>query len=192
MDSVSSFRKTVLSDFLRYGRSASRRNLFYVYIVHPGFRVTFWYRVARHLHVKKFPRTLCKLATLWLLRQQLKTGVTLNPHTEIGPGLYIPHPGCIVVNPKCKIGKNLYLSHDVLLGKAHIGPRKGIPIVGDDDFIGSGARLLGKLTVGNNTAIGANAVVLSDIPADTFAAGAPAVVIKEMGARELLGYAPMH
>lgn len=182
-----SFKATVLADFLRYGKPFNWRNFLYIYVVQPGFRVAFWYRVARHLKQKNSLKVFSKLATLWLLRQQLKTGVTLNPGTEIGPGLYIPHPGCIVINPNCKIGRNLYLSHDVLLGKAHSGPRQGEPAVGDDVFIGAGARLLGKLTIGNNAAIGANAVVLSDIPENTFAAGAPAKVVKEMGAKELLG-----
>lgn len=180
------FKDFVFADFARYGKRRSTSSFFYVYIVHPGFRVTLWYRVARHLHLGGH-RLLGKLATLWLLRHQLKTGVTLNPGTDIGPGLYIPHPGCIVINPNCKIGRNLYLSHDVLLGKAHSGSRKGVPDIGDDVFIGAGARLLGKLTIGDNAAIGANAVVLGDIPANTFAAGAPAKVVKEVGAKKILG-----
>lgn len=177
----------IRADCLRYSKTVNWRLFIYNYIVHPGFRVTLWYRVARCLGAKKGQRFFAKLSTLWLLRQQLRTGVTLNPGTEIGPGLYIPHPGCIVVNPKCKLGSNVYLSHDVLLGKAHSGPRVGVPDIGDDVFIGAGARLLGKLTVGNNAAIGANAVVLSDIPANAFAAGSPAKVVKMVGAKEILG-----
>jgi len=184
---MESLKKTVSADFARYETTLNGRKFLYTYLVHPGFRVTFWYRVARHLHFKR-RRILGKLATLYLLRQQLKTGVTLNPGTDIGPGLYIPHSGCIVINPHCKIGKNLYLSHDVLLGKAHSGKRKGTPDVGDDVFIGAGARLLGKLTVGNNAAIGANAVVLNDVPANSFVAGAPAKVVSATSARQILGY----
>lgn len=187
---MNNLKQTILADYKRYGRRPNLRDFLYVYIVCPGFRVTLWYRVARHFRERKSLRPFAKLATLWLLRQQLKTGVTLNPGTDIGPGLYIPHPGCVVINPSCKIGKNLYLSHDVLLGKAHTGPRKGVPIIGDNVFIGAGARLLGKLTVHDNAAIGANAVVLGDIEGGCFAAGSPAKIVKRISADEILGIKP--
>ncbi|MDP0498066.1 MAG: serine acetyltransferase [Verrucomicrobiota bacterium JB024] len=183
----STFKETVKADYLRYGKPLTWRMMLYSYIVHPGFRTTLWYRIARHCHQSPRLRPFAKLATLCLIRQQHKTGITINPITDIGPGLYIPHPGCIVINPHCKIGRNLYLSHDVLLGKAHAGARQGSPEVGDDVFLGAGARLLGKLTIGDNAAIGANAVVITDIPPNTFAAGAPAKVVKNIGAREILG-----
>jgi len=118
------------------------------------------------------------VATLWLLRQQLKTGVTLNPGTDIGLGLYIPHPGCIVINTKCKIGKNLYLSHDVLIGKVHSGKKKGVPIIGDGVYIGAGAKLLGNLKVDDNAAIAVNAVVINDVAENIFVGGIPAKVIR--------------
>lgn len=184
---IRTLKTDIISDYMRYGKPMSLGNFLHVYIVHPGFRVTLWYRVSRRMKNIKRIGFLSKLATLWLLHQQLKAGITLNPGTEIGPGLYIPHPGCIVVNPDCVIGSNVYLSHDVLIGKAHSGPRFGVPVVGDGVFIGAGARLLGKLTVGDNAAIGANAVVLSDVPPHTFSAGAPARVVKYTGADVVLG-----
>lgn len=181
------FKATVSADYHRYADELSFGGFMRTYIVYPGFRVTFWYRIARFIKLSGKAKMIGKLATLWLLRQQLKTGVTLNPGTEIGPGLYIPHHGCIVVSPSCRIGKNLYLSHDVLIGKVHAGKRKGVPVIGDDAYIGAGARLLGSLQVGDNAAIAANSVVLNDVPASAFVAGAPAIIKGNVGASNILG-----
>ncbi len=182
-------RESIRADLLRYRKNTGWKAFGYAYIVYPGFRVTFWYRLVHYCHRSPKWRIFSKIGTLWLLHQQHRTGIELSHQTEIGPGVYIPHAGAIVINGKCKIGSNLYLSHDVLLGKAHAGPRQGVPTVGDDVYLGPGARLLGKLHVGDNAAIGANAVVLNDIPSDSFAVGAPAKVVKNTGARGLLGIA---
>lgn len=185
---MSAFLATVRADLSRYNQARGFMRFVHVYIMQAGFRASFWYRVARAAGAKN--RLLGKLCTLWLMRYQLQTGIQLNPGTDIGPGLYIPHFGSIIINPHCRIGKNCYLSHDVTLGKAHNGPRKGVPQVGDDVFIGPGAKIIGKLVVGDNAAIGANSVVLGDIPPDCFAAGAPAKVVRHIGARDILDLPP--
>jgi serine O-acetyltransferase len=123
-----------------------------------------------------------------ILHQSIRTGIQINPGATIGPGLYIPHFGGIVVNPQTVIGSNCYLSHNVLIGKVHAGKRAGVPTVGDDVFIGTGAVLLGNIQVGNNAAIGVNSVVIDDVPADVMVAGAPARVVAQRGAREVLGF----
>lgn len=185
---MSAFRQAVAADLARYDGARGLRGFLAVYATMAGFRVTFWYRVARHAGLKN--RILGKLFTFWLMRYQHQSGIQLNPGTDIGPGLYMPHFGSIVINPRSRIGRNCYLSHDVTIGKAHTGPRKGEPQIGDDVFIGPGAKILGRLTIGDNAAIGANSVVLSDVPANCFAAGAPAKVISETGARQILGHEP--
>ena len=99
----------------------------------------------------------------------------------------MPHFGGIVVNPTAVIGKNCYLSHNVLIGKVHAGKRAGVPIIGDDVFIGTGAVILGNVKIGNNAAIGVNSVVIDDVPNNAFVAGAPAKVRNLNGACALLG-----
>ena len=125
--------------------------------------------------------------TLIILHQSRKTGIQINPGATIGRGLYIPHYGGIVVNPQAIIGNYCYLSHNVLIGKVHTGMREGVPAIGDDVFVGTGAVILGNLTIGNNAAIGANSVVINDVPDDVFVAGAPAKIVAQAGAKELLG-----
>jgi len=107
--------------------------------------------------------------------------------TRIGGGLYIPHTGGIVINPAAKIGERCYLAHNVTIGKVHAGEKAGVPEIGDDVFLGVGAVILGNIRIGNNVAIGANSVVVSDIPDNCFAAGAPAKVVSTTGAKTILG-----
>jgi len=105
-------------------------------------------------------------------------GVSLSPSTEVGPGLYIGHTGLIVIHHEVVIGKNLDIAHGVTIGTKGVG-HKGTPIIGDNVFIGSGAKILGSIKIGNNVRIGANAVVTQDIPKNCTAVGVPARIIKK-------------
>jgi len=97
------------------------------------------------------------------------------PESEIGPGLNVHNSGIYI---KAKIGKNCVISQQVIIG--HIGGFKGggVPTLGDNVYVGAGAKILGEITVGNNVKIGANAVVIKDIPDNAIAVGVPAKIIK--------------
>lgn len=103
-------------------------------------------------------------------------GVGIWPESEIGPGLKIEHWGGVYV--KATIGKNCRISQQVVIG--HIGGFKGggVPSIGDNVYIGAGAKILGDVIIGNNVLVGANAVVLSDIQDYGVAVGIPAKVVK--------------
>ncbi len=183
----SEFKRIIHADMLRYPRNPKRKILS-AYIIHPGFKFTFWYRLCQYLLSHPRLKLCLKLARLKYLRIQLLTGIQIPILAKVGEGLYIPHPGGIVVNPGFCAGRGLYLSHNVTVGKVHSGERVGVPKVGDDVYIGPGAVLLGGVELGDNVAVGANSVVIHDLAADSFAVGAPAkVVSKEGGALALLG-----
>lgn len=88
-------------------------------------------------------------------------------------GLLLPHPQGIVVHPEVQIGPNCTLFQQVTLGG---GPRPGFPVLGGAVDVGPGAKILGGVTIGNGARIGANAVVIDDVPAGAIAVGIPAVV----------------
>ncbi|MDG1302311.1 MAG: serine acetyltransferase [Opitutae bacterium] len=162
------------------------------YFIHPGFRFTFWYRLCQFLLTRPTLKLFLKLARLKYLRVQLLTGIQIPILADIDAGLYIPHPGGIVVNPGFYAGRGLYLSHNVTVGKVHSGERAGVPKVGEDVYIGPGAVLLGNVKIGDNVAVGANSVVIHDLADDSFAVGAPAKVVStEGGALLLLGEAAL-
>ena len=111
-----------------------------------------------------------------------KLGFSIPPNV-FGPGLSIAHAGTIVVNSNAKIGANCRIHVCVNIG-ADITDGSKAPIIGDNCYIGPGAKLFGGITLGNNVGIGANAVVNKSFGSDITIAGAPARVIKDVGPSE--------
>ena len=105
---------------------------------------------------------------------------------EIGPGFYIGHFGCIFVSTKARVGSMCNISPGCTIGVAGRGPDRGAPTVGDRVYIGNGAKILGKIRVGNDVAIGANAVVTKDVPDEAVVAGVPAKIISYRGSGDFI------
>jgi serine O-acetyltransferase len=103
-------------------------------------------------------------------------GIELPRSARVGRGLYIGHFGGIHISSAAVIGKNCNLSQDITIGVAGTGDKRGVPVIGDNVYIAPGARVFGRIQVGNNVKIGANAVVYKDIPDD-------AVVVLDPGFR---------
>lgn len=101
---------------------------------------------------------------------------------EIGNGLNLPHQGLgVVIGPGVKIGKNCTIYSNVVLGDKHGIDGNGYPIIGDNVTIGAGAIILGNLKIAENSVIGANSVVIKDIPKNAVAVGNPAKIIRIEG-----------
>jgi serine O-acetyltransferase len=105
--------------------------------------------------------------------------------SRIAGGLLIPHPNGVVVHPEAVIGPNCLLFQQVTIGT---GPKPGVPRLGSNVDVGPGAKILGGVTIGDHAVIGANAVVLNDVPAGAVAVGVPAVTKKFVGRRPSVGY----
>lgn len=120
--------------------------------------------------------------------------VFIGHNVEAGPGLIIAH-GHVVIDGKCKLGHDVQISPFVTIGlsnSARIGFSPYGPTIGNNVYIGTGAKVLGPITVGDNVRIGANAVVIDDVPPDTTVVGVPARVVgpNPWTAGELAAYAP--
>ncbi len=104
----------------------------------------------------------------------------LAPGGEIGPGLWLPHPHNIHVNVKARIGRNCYIGQGVSVGTAIDldGHETPSPVVGDHVQLGAGCVVVGNITLGDYSRIGANAVVTSDVPAHASALGNPARILR--------------
>jgi serine O-acetyltransferase len=94
---------------------------------------------------------------------------------EFGPGLVLIHSTGIVINARVRAGRNVHIEHQVTIG----AERRASPVIGDDVFIGAGAKLIGAVTVGEGARIGANAVVVQDVAAHTTVVGIPARVVRQ-------------
>lgn len=168
-----------LAQDLRQIKITSVSDLFYL-IFEPSIYVVVLYRVGRFLVLQRVPilRLIFCLVAFFLSKICELLGVALSPSTNIGPGLFFGHTGLIRINHQVIIGKNASIAHGVTIGTKGMGD-KGVPIIGDNVFIGAGAKILGKIKIGHNVCIGANAVVVHDVPDNATAVGVPAKIIKK-------------
>jgi serine O-acetyltransferase len=106
---------------------------------------------------------------------QIITGIELPCEAEVGRNFVIDHFGGVIISGYARFGDNCRIRDGVVVGLRRVED-KVAPIIGNDVDIGTGAKLLGPIRIGNNVLIGANAVVLCDVPDDSIAVGVPAVV----------------
>ena len=115
-------------------------------------------------------------------RVRIKWGIEIPRSAQIGPGLFIGHAGGIVIASEARIGSNLNLSHQVTIGLSGQGEKRGYPVIGDNVYIAPGAKVFGKIRIGNGVKIGANAVVYKDVPDGAVVALDPGFrIIKSVG-----------
>lgn len=162
-------------------------------IICPGTIAGIVYRVGHWIWTYKGRFSL--LVTLWrpmyiIVKRlvEIITGITLQPQATIGKGLYIGHGGGIYVGGKAVLGDNCNLSHEVTIGVAGRGEKRGMPVIGNRVYIAPGAKLFGKIEIGSDVAIGANAVVTKSIPNHAVAVGIPARVISSQGSFDFVCY----
>lgn len=140
----------------------------------PGFRYIFLFR---NLSGEK------KYTFKWILfsyfkrRYTYKYGFQIPNNTKIGKGLYIGHFGTIIINENAILGENCNLAPNITIGETNRGKLKGCPIIGDKVWIGTGATIVGKITIGSNTLIAPNSYVNFDVPDNSIVLGNPAKII---------------
>ncbi len=149
------------------------------------------WRFHRRLRWCEYLTNTCssKLLLLWsrLLLKKIsrELGFTI-PINTFGPGLSIAHYGTIVVNTDARIGANCRIHVCTNIGTA-AGSSGSAPVIGDNCYIGPGAKIYGKITIGNNVSIAANAVVNKDFPQDDLTVGGvPAKILSHQGSLGLL------
>lgn len=147
----------------------------------PNLHFTYLLRKSQK-YPKKSPKGL--FWRMVLRHHQIKYGFQIYPETEIGEGLYLGHWGTVVVNPKAKIGKNCNIAQGVTIAQSNRGKNEGVPIIGDEVWIGPNAVVVGNITIGNNVLIAPNAYVNTDVPPNSMAIGNPAQIISKEKATE--------
>lgn len=168
------FRKEVKAAF---ERDPAATNFLEVLLTYAGLHAIIFYRVANKLlkmHVPFFPRVLSQLSR-WL------TGIEIHPGATLGKGLFIDHGMGVVIGETSIIGDNVTLFQGVTLGGTGKERGKRHPTLGNNVVAGTGAKILGNITIGDNVHIGANAVVIRDIPANSTVVGVPGRIAKKEG-----------
>lgn len=151
------------------------RNAVEVLLLYPSVNATIHYRVAHLLYQKK----LFFLARLISQFARFITGIEIHPGAKIGKGFFIDHGMGVVIGETAEVGDNVILYHGVTLGGTGKDKGKRHPTVGDNVIIGAGAKILGPICIGDNSKIGANSVVLKDVPANSTVVGIPGKVVSK-------------
>jgi serine O-acetyltransferase len=145
----------------------------------PGIHALLAHRVAHALHeaeVPLLPRTIALLV-------RMVTGIEIHPAAQIGSGLFIDHGAGVVIGETAVIGDDVTLYQGVTLGGTGFATGKRHPTVQDNVTIGSGAKLLGPITIGHGAKIGANSVVITDVPPNSTVVGNPGHPVRVDGRR---------
>lgn len=149
-----------------------------VFLLYPTIHALIAYRISHYLYINK----LFFLARLISQISRFFTGIEIHPGAKIGRGLVIDHGMGVVIGETAEIGDNVLLYHGVTLGGTGKDKGKRHPTVGNNVVIGAGAKVLGPIYIGSNSKIGANSVVLNNVPEGATAVGIPAkniIKIKE-------------
>jgi len=177
------YRYLILSDLYRYTGSVRFKTLLkYIFISGTSFKYIFWLRIAFFSRTNFFLKILVyPFARLILHHLKYRLGISMYPQTKIGSGFYIGHFCGIFISAECVIGKNCNVSQGVTIGRSNRGKYKGFPVIGDNVFIGPGAKIIGAIEIGNNVAIGANSVITKNIPNNAVVVGIPGKIISYNG-----------
>ena len=132
-------------------------------------RIEYLHNTAGHNPLKRLWRFVLEVVNHWLATRK----------NVFGPGLHIVHYGTIVVHPDARVGRNCRLHPST-----SIGDYNGVPRLGDNVYIGPGAKIYGPVTLGDNVAVGANAVVNKSFGSNVTLGGVPARIVAEKGAME--------
>jgi serine O-acetyltransferase len=156
-----------------FERDPAARNIFEVLLAYPGLHARECHRLAHTLwswHVPILPRLISHASRFF-------TGVEIHPGVKIGRGLFIDHGMGVVIGETAEIGDNVTLYQGVTLGGTSTRRTKRHPTLGNNVVVGSGAKLLGAITVGDNVKIGSGSVVVTSVPSDATVVGVPGRIV---------------
>ncbi|MGA7858281.1 MAG: serine O-acetyltransferase [Terracidiphilus sp.] len=163
-------------------RDPAARSRLEVLLCYPGLWAVWWHRVAFRLwrmHLRLPARVLSQVARFF-------TGVDIHPAALLGRRLFIDHATGVVIGETAIVGSDVTIYQGVTLGGTGKGHGKRHPTVCDGVFIGNNANVLGNITVGQNSRVGAGSVVLTDVPPNSTVVGVPAHIVYRSGQRVLI------
>ncbi len=160
-------------------RDPAARGAVEVVLCYPSFWAVLLHRLAHRLWTWRL-RLLARLISQW---SRFFTGIEIHPGAQIGPGLFIDHGSGVVIGETTVIGRDCTLYQGVTLGGTGKDTGKRHPTLGDRVVVGTGAKVLGPFTVGDDAKIGAGAVVLKEVPGNCTVVGNPGRVVRKGAAR---------
>lgn len=155
-------------------RDPAAGNKLEVALTYPGVHAVWAYRFSHALWNRdlRFPARMLQNTTRFF------TGVDIHPAAKLGRRLFIDHASGVVIGETAEVGEDVLIFHQVTLGGVSMSPGKRHPTVEDRAVIGAGAKVLGPVTIGKDAKVGANAVVVRDVPPGKIAVGVPARLVE--------------
>jgi serine O-acetyltransferase len=170
--------QTLREDFKAvFERDPAVRSVFEIIFCYPGFHAMLFYRLGHFFWERKFyflGRFVSHLGRFF-------TGIEIHPGAKIGKGFFIDHGMGVVIGETAEIGDNCTLYHGVTLGGTSWAKEKRHPTLGDNVIIGSGAKILGPFTVGADSKVGSNSVVVKEVPPNSTVVGVPGRIVLSDG-----------
>lgn len=155
------------------------RSRFEVIFTYSGLHAIWSHRIAHFLYHRRW-YTLARIVSQV---SRFFTGIEIHPGAVIGERLFIDHGMGVVIGETCEIGDDVVIYQGVTLGGSGKEKGKRHPTIGNNVVIGSGAKILGSFTVGDQSNIGANSVVLKEVPAGSTVVGIPGKIVRQGGKR---------
>ena len=154
-------------------KDPASRSYFEILLCYPGVHALFFHKISNffwELNLKLIARIMSSFSRFF-------TGIEIHPAVKIGKNLFIDHGMGIVIGETTVIGDNVSIYQGVTLGGTKWEKKKRHPTIFDNVIIGSGEKVLGPISVGKNSKIGANSVVTKNVPSNTVVIGIPARVV---------------
>ena len=166
-----------MSDFLQsiIDRDPAAKSKLSLILTYPGVKAIFFHKIANFFAIAKFDLIARIISQL----SRFLTGIEIHPKAKIGKNLFIDHGMGVVIGETSIIGNNVLIYHGVTLGGTSLKKGKRHPTIKDDAIIGAGAKILGPITLGKQSRVGANAVVTRNVEEFSTVMGVPAKVIKK-------------
>jgi serine O-acetyltransferase len=158
-------------------RDPAKPTTLQVVFAYPGVHAIWGHRISHWLWnrgARLAARTFAELTRIF-------TGVDIHPGAILGSGLFIDHATGVVIGETAQVGDNVTMYHGVTLGGLGVDIAKRHPTIGDRVTIGAGAKILGPIKIGEDSRVGANAVVVREVPSSSVVVGVPGQVISRLG-----------
>jgi len=158
-------------------RDPARPTTLQVIFAYPGVHAIWGHRISHWL----WNRGARLAARVFAELTRILTGVEIHPGAVLGAGLFIDHATGVVIGETAEVGENVTIYHGVTLGGTGADTGKRHPTIGDRVIIGAGAKVLGPIKIGEDSRIGANAVVVKEVPSSAVVVGVPGQIVSRLG-----------
>ncbi|MDO7172708.1 serine O-acetyltransferase [Mariniflexile sp. AS56] len=178
------------SDIKKYKKYSGNKLAIVLVLSHQGLWALCVYRISNSIYNSRTPRFIKQLllvfAVIWQKIIEILTGISISYTAQIGSGFYIGHFGGIIINASAIIGDNCNISQGVTIGVSGRGEKRGVPVIGDNVYIGANAVIVGKIVLGDNCVVAANSLVVSSVEPNATVMGVPAIVINNNTSKDYI------